>query len=92
MPREGVVVAQPRSSDSQLSWYVLRLDTPVTYEHAVHTHVLLASRWEDHPLGGSEPTPVFILLVPQWQATVADGFSHKRYLHVAWGMSSVVDA
>jgi hypothetical protein len=28
--------------------------------------------------------------VPQSEARVANGFSHKRYLHVAWGMSSVV--
>jgi len=92
LPREGVVVAQPRSGDSELSWHLLHLDTPVTYEHAVYTHVLLASRWASHPLGGSEPTSVFILLVPQSQAMVADGFSHKRYLHVAWGMSCAVGA
>jgi hypothetical protein len=65
LPREGVVVAQPRSSDSDLSWYLLSLDAPVTYEHAAYTHVLLASRWYGHRLGGAEPTPVFILLVPR---------------------------
>ena len=92
LPREGVVVAQPKSGDSDLSWYLVRLDAPVTYEHAVYTHVLLASRWDGHPLVGPEPTSVFILLVPPPHTSVVDGFSHKRYLHVAWGMSSVVDA
>lgn len=28
------------------------------------THLLLASRWDGCPIGGSEPTSVFILLVP----------------------------
>ena len=92
LPREGVVVAQPTSSDSELSWYLVRLDAPVTYQQAAYTHLLLASRWKGHPLGAPEPTSVFILLVPQSEAMVANGFSHKRYLHVAWGTSSVVGA
>ena len=92
LPREGVVVAQPMSSDSELSWYLLRLDVPVTYEHAVYKHFLLASRWEGHSVSGPESTSVFILLVPQSEASVADGFCRNRYLHVAWGMSRVVGA
>jgi hypothetical protein len=35
---------------------------------------------------------VFILLVPPSHTTVADGFSHKQYRHVAWGMSHVIGA
>jgi len=92
LPREGAVVARPRSSDSQLSWHLVRLDVPITYEQVAYTHLLLASRWEGCPIGGSESTSVFILLVPPATSSVADGFSHKHYPHVAWGMAYVVGA
>jgi hypothetical protein len=92
LPRDGLVLAQPRSSDSPLPWHLVQLDVPVIYEQVVHTHLLLASRWEGYPLGRAEPTSVFILLVPPAHTTVADGFSYKQYRHVAWGMSHVIGA
>lgn len=91
LPRDGVVVAQPRSIDSQLLWYLVQLDASVIYENVKHTQLLIASRWQDGSIDGVEPTSVFILLVPP-NASVPEGFSYKHYSHVAWGMSHVVDA
>lgn len=89
LPREGVVEGTPSSADSSHIWHLLRLDNPVLYEGAEYSHFLLASRWEGHHIGELEPTSVFILLVPSSFEQVADGFSHKQFLHVAWGMASV---
>lgn len=90
LPREGTVVAHPTSCDWQLSWYLVHLDAPVTYEQFDYTHLLLASRWDGHAVDGPEPTSVFLLLVPPSHGTVADGFTYKDFLPVAWGMSHVV--
>ena len=40
---------------------------------------------------GNSATSVFILLVPS-PALVADGFSHRSFRQVAWGMAHIVDA
>ena len=92
LPREGQVVAMPKSCDSPLPWHLVQLDAPVVYEQVEYTLLLLASRWEGHPIGGTEPTSVFILLVPSSSSGVTDGFSHKHFPHIAWGMCHVVGA
>jgi hypothetical protein len=89
LPREGIVEGTPSCVDSSHIWHLLRLDNPVFYESTEYSHFLLASRWEGHHIGEPEPTSVFILLVPSSFEQVADGFSHKQFLHVAWGMASV---
>jgi len=92
LPREGLVVAKPKSGDSALPWHLVQLDAPVVYEQTEHTLVLLAARWEGYPIGGTEPASVFILLVPPSISTVTDGFSHKQFPHIAWGVCHVVGA
>lgn len=91
LPREGVVVSKPRCADSRLAWYLVRLDVPLTYDGAECSHFLVASRWQGQPIGEGAATSVFILLVPSAAAaSVSDGFSHKDFVHVAWGMSHLV--
>jgi hypothetical protein len=93
LPREGVVVSKPRCADSKLAWYLMRLDVPLVYDGTECSHFLLASRWRGQSIGESAATSVFILLVPSAAAaSVSDGFSHKDFVHVAWGMSHVVAA
>ena len=91
LPREGFVVSTPKCADSQLTWYLVRLDEPLLYEGTEHSHFLVASRWQGQVVGGHAATSVFILLVPS-STLVADGFSHKAFFHVAWGMAHVVAA
>ena len=88
LPRSGVVQTTPTCADSSHVWHLLQLDEPVLYEGTEYSHFLLASRWEEQSIGDAEPTSVFILLVPS-HSTVADGFSHKQFLHVAWGMANI---
>ena len=89
LPREGIVQATPTCADSTHIWYLLRLDEAVLYEGAEYSHFLVASRWSGESVGKWIPVSVFILLVPS-HVTVADGFSYKQFIHVAWGMASVV--
>lgn len=91
LPREGAVVSTPTCADSPLRWHLVCLDDPLVYDAIEYTQILVASRWQDRAVGAREATSVFILLVPP-SLTVADGFSHKLFLHAAWGMAHVVDA
>jgi hypothetical protein len=86
LPRVGTVVARPKACDSAHQWHLVRLDSPVIYNGEIHSHVLIASRWEGYLVGSGEPTGVFILVVPP-AVQVADGFSHREFPHVAWGMA-----
>ncbi|MDP9141249.1 MAG: hypothetical protein M3O62_10710 [Pseudomonadota bacterium] len=90
LPREGRVVATPECADSALAWHLIHLDKPLLYEATAHTHFLVASRWQGQAVGEPVPTSVFILLVPS-AVSVEDGFSHKHFLHAAWGMAHVVE-
>jgi len=92
LPREGVVVSNPRCADSPLAWHLLRLDVPLSYDGAEYSHFLIASRWEGQPIGEDTATSVLILLVPSVAAAVSDGFSRKQFAHVAWGMAHIVAA
>jgi len=92
LPREGLVVATPKSCDSPLLWHLVQLDAPVVYEQVEHTLLLLAARWERYPIGGTERASVFTLLVPSSSSTVTNGFSHEHFPHIAWGMCHVVGA
>jgi hypothetical protein len=89
LPREGRVVATPECADSPLAWHLIRLDEPLLYEATEHAHLLVASRWQGQTLGEPAPTSVFILLVPS-AVPVGNGFSHRQFLHAAWGMAHVV--
>jgi hypothetical protein len=88
LPVEGLVEATPQCRDSSHKWHLLRLDSSLEYEGRQYSHLLLASRWSGKDIGGPTPPSVFILLVPEGE-TVANGFSHKQYHHVAWGMAHV---
>lgn len=92
LPREGRVIASPACADSTLVWLLLRLDRPLVYGGIEYSDFLLASRWPEHAVGGSKATSVFILLVPAQATPVEAGFSHKQFLHVAWGMAHAIPA
>jgi hypothetical protein len=74
----------------------MKLDDPFDYQskvgepfqfRLVHVeHFLLRSRWAGYAVGAPEPTSVFVLLVHESHAEVADPFDPAAYVHVAWGM------
>ncbi|HYW02299.1 MAG TPA: hypothetical protein VFA86_00020 [Gammaproteobacteria bacterium] len=90
LPREGVVVAMPRCSDSRHAWHLVRLDRSVRYQALEFSHCLVASRWLDRPINRVQPASVFLLLVPAGQAAVPDGFSRSQYLRVARGAAQMI--
>ena len=87
----GSVERQMKFSDSEGPWYLVALNKPVSYEGTSYTRFLLMSRWADYPIGGNDPTSVFILLVPP-TAEPASSDSLKQFVHVAWGMVSARSA
>ncbi len=91
LPREGRVVATPRSSDSRRAWNLVRLDAPLVYESVEYSHCLVASRWLDRPINKVQPTSVSILLVPAAGPEVTDGFACGDYLEIARAMAQLLD-
>jgi hypothetical protein len=55
LPREGMVVSTPRCADGALTWYLVRLDSSLSYHGKEYSHFLVASRWPAHPVGGEAP-------------------------------------
>ena len=90
LPRDGKVVRKPKCSDSNLDWYLVRLNRNLEYNNLEYSHLLLASREERRAIGSDQPVNVYILLVPSAQSDVLDGFSYNQFLHIAWGMASVI--
>jgi len=68
-------------------WYLVRLETQVEYEGVRYTHLLIRSRWVDHPIGADEATAVLIVLVPD-PNILNDPFEMNRSLYIAWGFAA----
>ena len=90
LPREGVVDRILEFTDSKGPWFLVTLDTPIQYEGKDYEQLLLMSRWNGYPIGGHEPTSVFVLLVPRDGKALESSRSYKEFLHVAWGMVSTI--
>jgi hypothetical protein len=90
LPKSGTVERGLRSLDGS-GWALFRLDSQVEYEGHSYDHFLLKSRWQGVPIGGSEPTSVFIVLVAGGRS-VPDGFDVQDFAndHVAWGLVRVL--
>ena len=73
------------------TWHLLSLERPVAYGGAKYDRLLITSRWAGHSVGESEPTSVFVRLVPPGQE-VAPGFAIEGFPGVAWGMAHAIDA
>jgi hypothetical protein len=96
LPRSGRLVREVSLEDWGVGWYLLELDEPFDYQHKVAepyvfrelhiTHLLIKSRWEGFDLGGSEPTSVFVLLIPEVTVLERSNISSKDFIHVCWGM------
>ena len=95
LPRQAAVQRTYRSSDGK-EWFLLALDRPLGpgVPHGASTfdleHVLVASRWRDCEVGGSEPTSVFIVLIPKSSFPLKKPLDVTLLHHVAWGMISKV--
>ena len=90
LPRSGIVERTVPASDSKLTWYLIRLDEALQYRGTAVDRFIIASRWQGQSVGESEPTSVFILVVPSG-LEVGPSFSTTEYLHVAWGMAHSIN-
>ena len=68
-------------------WYILALDHPFEYNRKSHQQVLIRSRWAGRPLGGKDPTSVFILLISDSSALDKPLPESSDFEHAAWGMA-----
>ena len=85
LPRSGTGERFVRSNNDA-DWALVRLDQAIEYRSNIYSHLLLQSRWQECPIGGTEPTSVHVVLtvdVPR----IRDGFTVDRERHVAWGMT-----
>ncbi|MBF0103898.1 MAG: hypothetical protein HQM16_01110 [Deltaproteobacteria bacterium] len=95
LPRVATVLKRIATSNVD-DWYHVELDQPIEYQikvgdpyryRVVETnHLLIRSRWTDHPIGDIEPTSVFIVLVEREQFPLVTPLQIEKYHHVAWGM------
>lgn len=97
LPRSGRIVREVSLGDWGAGWYLLELDEPFDYQHKIvdpyvfrelHvTHLLIKSRWKGFDVGGSEPTSVFVLLVPDASILERGDISGEDFVLVCWGMA-----
>lgn len=95
LPRTGRI-EKTYKCESANTWCLLQLDDPFDYQLRLdefeyglihNTHFLIRSRWQEHELGGADPTSVFILLIPDRLSVEEGFFETKKCRHVAWGMA-----
>jgi hypothetical protein len=91
-PLAGEVESTPRCADSALAWHLVRLDASIHDRGTQYSHLLIASRWRGRRVGDHSSVSVFLLGVPASHAPVCDGFSHKDFPQLAWGMAHVIHA
>jgi hypothetical protein len=97
LPRPGRIVREVSLEDWGAGWSLLELDEPFDYQHRVAepyvfrelhiTHLLIKSRWDGFDIGGSEPTSVFVLLIPDPAILEGGNISGKDLIHACWGMA-----
>jgi hypothetical protein len=89
LPKSGTVERIIPATDSALTWYLFRLDEVLQYEDSTIDRFIIASRWQDKPVGVADPTSVFVLSVPLG-TEVGQSFSTTQYSHVVWGMANSI--
>jgi len=97
LPRSGRIVREVSLEDWGEGWYLLELDEPFDYQHKIAdpyvfrelhiTYLLIKSRWKGFDIGGSEPTSVFVLLVPDNSILERVNISSKDFIYICWGMA-----
>ena len=88
LPREGTVLRRVTSRDGADDWFLIELGKSVEWDGRAYHHVLVRSRWMGYPLGGPEPTSVFLLLVADPQVVGADPVALEQFPHIAWALAS----
>jgi hypothetical protein len=48
-------------------------------------HFIIAARWIDHSIGGSDLTPLFVLLDPQNHVESGGELSSRDLIQICWG-------
>ena len=95
LPRVGQTTSSFTSDAGTPGWFLLELEEPFDYQLQIGepfrfreidvTHFLIRSRRAGDEIGGSTPTPVFILLVEQGAAPLKGPIHVEDYVHIAWG-------
>ena len=94
LPRRGTIVRQLRSEKGVDDWFLIRIDDPFDYQinnpnsfSLLHCeNILIRSRWKGYKIGETEPTSVFILLIPDDNLLNNEVIKVEQFYHIAWGM------
>jgi hypothetical protein len=81
------IVGQYADTSDVDDWLLVELEIPFKYEDVTFDHLLIRSRWVGRALGLSEPTAVFIVLVPK-PYELKNPFVFDSSLYIAWGFSA----
>jgi hypothetical protein len=87
-PQYCNVLERHTSIDGQKDWYLVNLAVPVRYKEKCYEHLMIRSRWVGCPMRKTEPTAVFIVLVPD-PTTISQPFEMDRSLYIAWGFAAL---
>jgi hypothetical protein len=86
----GTVVRQLSLTDWGDDWLLLQLQRPFSYEGRQHNQILVRSREQGHPLGGSQPTSVFTLLIIDPSVLEYPEVSSKDFDFVSWSEATTL--
>jgi len=84
LPLTADVLEKTLLGGSQHEWWLVALERSLLYRGVEYPCALIASRWEGYPLGGTEPTSVFLLLAPS--SALPPGAQVSDFPFVAWCM------
>jgi hypothetical protein len=77
----GTVVRRIALQDWGDNWFLLALDTPLTYHGQSYDQVLIRSRWAGFEVGGGKSTSVFVLAPPSPEVLDKNEVTSKDFEH-----------
>jgi len=88
----GTVVRRIALQDWDDNWFLLALDTPLTYHGHSYDQILIRSRWAGYELGGDKSTSVFVLVPPSPEVLNKNEVTSKDFEHVTWALATTQSA
>ena len=86
-PQYCTVVREYAGNSGGDDWYLVALSHSFEYESSTYDHLVVSSRWSGYRVGGTDPTAVFIMLVPE-PDRLENPLELDRSLYIAWGFSA----
>jgi hypothetical protein len=83
-PQYCTIKRKYSADDGADDWFLVSLDISFEYADQTYDHLLIRSRWSGFQISESEPTAVFLVLVPD-ASELGNPLHLDMSLYVAWG-------